>query len=125
VSAGGHRCEARTRLEYDHVEPVAQGGRATVPGLRLRCRAHNQYEAEQRFGRGFMDARRERGRKRELAPHEAALVPWLRSLGLRAEEARRAAECCEAPPAAPLEERVRTALRCFGRPRGALTRPAA
>ena len=42
VSESGHRCESRTRLEYDHVEPVAQGGQATVKDLRLRCRAHNQ-----------------------------------------------------------------------------------
>ena len=27
VSIAGHRCEARTRLEFDHVEPVARGGR--------------------------------------------------------------------------------------------------
>ena len=143
VGSGGHRCEASTRLEYDHVEPVARGGRATVRGLRLRCRAHNQYEAERRFGRGFMNARRETGTKRELAPHEAeaaavasaerararesaeALVPWLQSLGLRAEEARQAAERCESPPDAPLEERVRQALKCYGGPRTAVTRPAA
>ena len=30
VGESGHRCEARTRLEFDHVEPVASGGRATV-----------------------------------------------------------------------------------------------
>ena len=59
VGENGHRCESRTRLEWDHVEPVAQGGRATVTGLRLRCRAHNQLEAERRFGRDFMNAKRE------------------------------------------------------------------
>ena len=42
TSAAGQRCAARTRLEFDHVEPVARGGRATVAGIRLRCRAHNQ-----------------------------------------------------------------------------------
>ncbi len=150
VGTGGHRCEARTRLEYDHVEPVADGGRATVRGLRLRCRAHNQYEAERHFGRDFMAARRESGgrgsapngaerhggrdfmaarRERSGKPglpsHLAELVPWLRTLGLRAEEAHRVAENCGAPPDAPLEERVRYALRCYGGPRGAVTRPAA
>ncbi len=130
VSAGGHRCEARTRLEFDHVEPVTLGGRATVRGLRLRCRAHNQFEAERSFGRDFMEARRGDARrrpaaKRELAPHQAELVPWLRSLGLRAEEAREVAERCEAPPDAPLEERLRCALKCCGGPRTAVTRPAA
>ena len=62
VGESGHRCESRTRLEYDHVEPVATGGHATVKGLRLRCRAHNQYAAEQAFGRDFMNAKREGAR---------------------------------------------------------------
>src|SRR5262249_16520070 len=30
VSAAGQRCPSRTRLEYDHVVPVARGGRSTV-----------------------------------------------------------------------------------------------
>jgi len=59
VGENGHRCESRTRLEFDHVEPVATGGHATVQGLRLRCRAHNHLEAEHRFGRDFMNAQRE------------------------------------------------------------------
>jgi hypothetical protein len=59
VGENGHHCESRTRLEFDHVEPVAQGGHATVKGLRLRCRAHNQYAAERAFGRDFMNAKRD------------------------------------------------------------------
>ena len=116
VSESGHRCEARTRLEYDHVEPVATGGHPTVNGLRLRCRAHNQYAAEQAFGRDFMNAKRETGGKQPLAEHVAEVVPWLRSLGFRAEEARKLAGCCEDMPDAPLEERVRHALKCSARP---------
>jgi hypothetical protein len=58
VSEAGHRCEARSRLEFDHIEPVARGGRATVEGMRLRCRAHNQYGAEQVFGSEFMGHKR-------------------------------------------------------------------
>jgi hypothetical protein len=116
VGENGHRCEARTRLEFDHVEPVAQGGRATAQGLRLRCRAHDQYAAEQAFGRDFMNAKRTPGAKRELAEHEAEVVPWLRSLGFRADEARRWAECCEGMPEASLEERLRHALKCSARP---------
>ncbi|HEY6865810.1 MAG TPA: HNH endonuclease, partial [Candidatus Eisenbacteria bacterium] len=63
VSAAGRRCAARTRLEFDHVEPVARGGQATVSGIRLRCRAHNQYAAECAFGAGFMREKREAGRR--------------------------------------------------------------
>jgi hypothetical protein len=64
VSDAGHRCESRTRLEFDHEVPVARGGRATVEGIRLRCRAHNQYAAERSFGAEFMRRKREQGRLR-------------------------------------------------------------
>ncbi len=59
LSEAGHRCQARKQIEFDHVEPVARGGAATVAGIRLRCRAHNQYEAERAFGAGFMREKRE------------------------------------------------------------------
>jgi hypothetical protein len=115
VSEAGHRCESRTRLEYDHVEPVATGGHATVPGLRLRCRAHNQYAAEQQFGRDFMNTKRESRGKAPLPEHVAEVIPWLRHLGMRPDEARRWAECCEDMPDASLEERLRHALKCSAR----------
>ena len=59
VSESGHRCSARRFLEFDHVDPVARGGEATVDGIRLRCRAHNQYTAERSFGAEFMRHKRE------------------------------------------------------------------
>jgi len=71
VGENGHRCESRTRLEWDHVEPVARGGHPTVKGLRLRCRAHNQLAAERAFGRDFMNTKRDPGRKPVLPRHEA------------------------------------------------------
>jgi 5-methylcytosine-specific restriction endonuclease McrA len=168
VSAAGHRCAARTRLEFDHVEPVARGGHASVNGVRLRCRTHNQYAAECEFGAGFMSRKREaaqhaarearvcaaateearahaaeqaegaraRAAAVELARAHAAraaaaaeqararaaaaeeVVPWLHALGLRIDEARRRAASCDIAPDAPLEERVRDALRCSGRRSG-------
>ena len=42
VSANGVRCGSSRLVEFDHVDPVARGGEATVDGIRLRCRAHNQ-----------------------------------------------------------------------------------
>ena len=45
-------------MEFDHVLEVARGGEASITGLRLRCRAHNQYEAERSFGAEFMRHRR-------------------------------------------------------------------
>ena len=59
VSESGRRCASRRFLEFDHVEPVARGGRATVANTRLRCRTHNQYEAERVFGRRFMNEKRD------------------------------------------------------------------
>jgi hypothetical protein len=44
------RCAATAFLEFHHVVPYARGGEATEENIRLRCRAHNQYEAEQVFG---------------------------------------------------------------------------
>jgi hypothetical protein len=70
VAASGRRCEARGNLEFDHIEPVAHGGESTVANLRLRCRAHNQYEAEQVFGAGFMESKR--GQSRFVANGRAA-----------------------------------------------------
>ena len=44
------RCTERGFLEFHHVVPYARGGKATVGNIQLRCRAHNQYEAEEAFG---------------------------------------------------------------------------
>ncbi|HEY8148314.1 MAG TPA: HNH endonuclease [Vicinamibacteria bacterium] len=50
VSRHGHRCTERTFLEFHHILPYAQGGLATIENISLRCRRHNQYEAELVFG---------------------------------------------------------------------------
>jgi hypothetical protein len=68
VSESGHRCEARSSLEWDHIQEFARGGEATVDGIQLRCRAHNQYTAECTYGAQFMDGKREAAcREREEA----------------------------------------------------------
>ncbi len=54
----GRRCPERRRLELDHVEGFARVGRHTVEEIRLRCRSHNQWEAERMYGRSFMDRKR-------------------------------------------------------------------
>jgi hypothetical protein len=118
VSENGHPCESRTRLEFDHVTPVARGGEATATNLRLRCRAHNQYEAERAFGESFMRGRRESAAEKactrspddEPRSENSDVIPWLRALGFRADEARQAAARSKSVPGASLEERVRTAL---------------
>ena len=61
VTDDGLRCDERRALELDHIVPVARGGESSVANLRLRCRAHNQLEAERLFGAGFMQEKRARG----------------------------------------------------------------
>src|SRR4029077_14548112 len=58
-SSAGKRCEEQRRLEFDHIEPLARGGRTIASNLRLRCRTHNQYEAECAFGSDFMRGKRD------------------------------------------------------------------
>ena len=112
VSETGRRCAARKFLEFDHVDPVARGGEATVDGMRLRCRAHNQYEAERVFGAGFMSEKREEAQRRAAVREQTkAVLAGLRELGVCGEEARRAAEFAETLPEATLEDRMRAALK--------------
>jgi hypothetical protein len=137
VSESGHRCEARKCVEFDHIEAFARGGEATVDGIRLLCRAHNQCEAERTFGREFMrhkriaaaearaaakeraarvreqEAAAARARAAEEQAHELEVVPWLRQLGFGAGESRDAAALCRDMADAPLEDRVRVALSYF------------
>ena len=134
TSDKGKRCEARSRLEFDHMDAVARGGHATEGRMRLRCRAHNQFTAEQTFGAEFMRGKREQARGRAehakaerqakaessaKAQRDAAatstshedVIPWLRQLGFSLAEARRGAAGCADIPDSPLEQRVRVALR--------------
>jgi 5-methylcytosine-specific restriction endonuclease McrA len=140
VSEKGKRCDARARLEYDHVDPVSRGGQATVAGIRLLCRAHNQFAADRALGSEFMRGKREQGRERtakaraeadaraqakeqEQAQSEAEaasqeeLIPWLRALGCNLESARSAAARCAGMVGAPLERRMYVACQGLA-PRG-------
>jgi 5-methylcytosine-specific restriction endonuclease McrA len=40
------RCAETGFLEFHHVVPYADGGETSVNNVELRCRRHNQYEAE-------------------------------------------------------------------------------
>ena len=46
----GRRCTERAFLEFHHRQPYAKGGEASFDNISLRCRRHNQYEAEVVFG---------------------------------------------------------------------------
>lgn len=112
VGSDGHRCAERRFLEFDHVIPVACGGATNVQQVRLLCRTHNQSEAERVFGKGFMEAKRE-----DSTPQ---VVSALRGLGMRADEAKRAAGLSSRDTA--LEERIRIGLRSL-RVQGARVTP--
>jgi hypothetical protein len=50
VTPDGRRCSEKTFLEFHHVQAHALGGPPTIDNIALRCRRHNQYEAELIFG---------------------------------------------------------------------------
>ncbi len=120
VGDGGHRCESRTLLEFDHIVPVARDGAATLQNLRLRCRGHNQLDAERVFGERFMEQKREGARSWSKARVPDAtvasdtdedLAACLRELGYKSVEIRGALTHGANMRDATLEERVRAALK--------------
>src|SRR5262245_60020222 len=50
LARNGRRCGAEAFLEFHHVDAYALGGEMTEHNISLRCRAHNQYEADLIFG---------------------------------------------------------------------------
>ena len=133
VGENGHRCDSVMFLEFDHVDP--RNREDTVQGLRLRCRTHNQYEAERIFGTEFMERKRvearraaeearvekerekTRGRTAEnpdLEDQIQDVLSALRGLGIRGEQARRAAAHARNLEGANLADRVRAALVFHG-----------
>src|SRR5215831_1671663 len=131
VSLDGKRCDCERQLEYDHAQPVAKGGPSTAENLKLLCRAHNQFEAERTFGPEFMKRKRQAAANRDSAieerqevaepgkPFDGDVVRCLKRLKLDAELAREASQHSGCPIEAPLEERVKAALKWYGRLRSA------
>jgi 5-methylcytosine-specific restriction endonuclease McrA len=54
------RCSETGFLEYHHIVPFASGGEMSVSNVELRCRNHNQYEADLWFGYAKGSEARER-----------------------------------------------------------------
>ncbi len=124
VTEAGQRCGCRHALEYDHIVAVADGGASTVENLRLLCPAHNQLEAERRFGKGFMEQKRaslksERLQSREQkeklkAPHEDDVRAALTTLGYnRALVSIGLSAAATLPAEASAETRLRAALKAL------------
>ncbi len=55
VGDDGVRCEARTFLQVDHIQPRALGGAGDTSNARVLCASHNQYEARRVFGGAFIE----------------------------------------------------------------------
>jgi hypothetical protein len=138
TSERGRRCESRDNIEFDHIQPVARGGRSDAANVRLLCRAHNQLRAEQTYGAGFMAEKREASRQLTIerearAEAKAAqqrandaaeeLVPGLMGLGYSQTEARARARNAGLDPDLPIEERMMALIKTLG-PRG-VTRESA
>jgi hypothetical protein len=102
VGEDGRRCEETGFLELDHVTPVVRGGESSADGVRVLCRAHNQYEAERVLGRDVVRA----GRCTRKMDDD--LVAGLRRMGVTAGDARRAVAA--SPRGGAVEERMRAAL---------------
>jgi hypothetical protein len=58
VDAEGRRCGSIWQVELHHCVPYGRDGPHSEDNLQLRCRAHNQFEAELEFGKEFMAKRR-------------------------------------------------------------------
>jgi hypothetical protein len=85
VSRDGHRCTERAFLEFHHVEPYALGGPTSAPNLSLRCRRHNQYEAELVFGPRRSPESDRLGERREAVASSAVIAGRLPSAPERKE----------------------------------------
>lgn len=55
----GKRCGSTWQVEFHHCVPYGRAGPHTAENIELRCRAHNQFEAELEFGKAFMAKRRQ------------------------------------------------------------------
>jgi hypothetical protein len=68
VDGQGHRCPSRAWLEYDHRQPRGKGGGSEPHDVRIFCRAHNQFAAEQAYGRAHMEAFTRRAERATTTP---------------------------------------------------------
>ncbi len=111
VGKAGHRCASTYQLEYDHKEPRAHGGSSDAGNLRLLCRVHNQFMAEELIGAERVGAAKAKAR---LA---ADCTLALTTLGFPKKVAKAAVGKLTIESGDPLGEIVRAALQSVARPR--------
>lgn len=105
VGKAGHRCDSTYQLEYDHKCPRAHGGGSDTGNLRLLCRVHNQFAAEEVIGKARVAAVKER------AGLAADCRLALTTLGFSKSEAKTKMARLTIANGALLEEVVRDALQ--------------
>jgi hypothetical protein len=71
IAADGRRCDETRCIEFHHLWPWAEGGKATAENIQLRCRAHNVYEADM-----FYAASRAGRHDVATRPGPSSLVGW-------------------------------------------------
>jgi 5-methylcytosine-specific restriction endonuclease McrA len=112
VGKAGHRCAQVYQLEYDHKRPRAHGGTSDADNLRLLCRVHNQYMAEQVIGAACVRAAKARasaGKDAARLAKDCTLA--LTTLGYSKKVAEAAVAKVTIEPGEALEEVVRAALQ--------------
>jgi hypothetical protein len=112
VGKAGHRCDSSYQLEYDHNRPRAHGGTSDADNLRLLCRVHNQFMANEVIGAARVRAAKARA---SAAKDGARLAKdctlALTTLGYSKTVAEAAVAKLTIRPGEPLEEVVRAALQ--------------
>jgi len=83
VSTSGRRCAERSFLELDHIRPYGQGGPSTVENIRLHCKCHNAYAAEQAYGVATIARAKRKSQSRDRPndiPQAVAVIPPISSV---------------------------------------------
>ena len=84
VDGDGNRCQARSLIEFHHLEAFARGGGHTVDNTTLRCAPHNRFAAEEELGREVVAtkiraAHEARNRNRSTPSGESSTTPSTKS----------------------------------------------
>jgi hypothetical protein len=110
----------RKRCAGRHAPAHAESGARAAAGREAAARAEAEAARAAAAARDAAAARERAAAQRDAAAARAQaaaeVIPWLRQLGFRPDEARRAAARCGDIPNAPLEQRVKVALSCFAKP---------
>jgi len=124
VASDGRRCTETAFLEIDHEDARARGGSGRVKNLRVLCRAHNRWMAEQTFGKEHVERKIKLRQRKCTTESERAraderrdkLLCALTALGFTRGQAQKAIEQLRSgggPVAwdAPIEELLRAATQ--------------